>query len=125
MRCRPACRLPRALRALCRFGRLLAWILAGKICRNVRALGVGNPRPEPLVMTPPNRSGRRDLALSDLTANSRTQVLIIGGGINGAAVFRDLALQGVDCLLVDKGDWCAGTSAAPSRLIHGGLKYLE
>jgi glycerol-3-phosphate dehydrogenase len=40
-------------------------------------------------------------------------------------VFRDLALQGVDCILVDAGDWCAGTSAAPSRLIHGGLKYLE
>jgi glycerol-3-phosphate dehydrogenase len=40
-------------------------------------------------------------------------------------VFRDLALQGVDCVLVDAGDWCAGTSAAPSRLIHGGLKYLE
>ena len=40
-------------------------------------------------------------------------------------VFRDLAMQGVDCLIVDKGDWCSGASAAPSRLIHGGLKYLE
>src|SRR5260370_8921696 len=55
----------------------------------------------------------------------RAQVLIVGGGVDGAAVFRDLALQGVDCILVDKGDWCGGTSAAPSRLIHGGLKYLE
>ena len=52
-------------------------------------------------------------------------VLIVGGGINGAGTFRDLALQGVDCLIVDKGDWCSGASAAPSRLIHGGLKYLE
>lgn len=52
-------------------------------------------------------------------------MLIIGGGINGAGTFRDLALQGIDCLIVDKGDWCAGASAAPSRLIHGGLKYLE
>ena len=68
---------------------------------------------------------KRESALPELAANPRTQVLIIGGGINGAGVFRDLALQGVDCLLVDKGDWCAGTSAAPSRLIHGGLKYLE
>ena len=67
----------------------------------------------------------RDAALKDLRDNPRMQVLVIGGGVNGAAAFRDLALQGVDCVLVDAGDWCAGTSAAPSRLIHGGLKYLE
>jgi glycerol-3-phosphate dehydrogenase len=76
-------------------------------------------------MTCPNPSDRRDVALNDLKQHPRTQVLIVGGGVNGAAVFRDLALQGVDCVLVDKGDWCGGTSAAPSRLIHGGLKYLE
>jgi glycerol-3-phosphate dehydrogenase len=76
-------------------------------------------------MSRPPLDSRRVLALRDLAERPRTQVLIIGGGINGAAVFRDLALQGVDCLLVDKSDWCAGTSAAPSRLIHGGLKYLE
>ncbi|MCH4547785.1 glycerol-3-phosphate dehydrogenase/oxidase [Rhizobium changzhiense] len=52
-------------------------------------------------------------------------VLIIGAGINGAGLFRDLSLQGVNCLIVDKADFGSGTSAAPSRLIHGGLKYLE
>lgn len=52
-------------------------------------------------------------------------VVIIGGGINGVGLFRDLCLQGVTCLLVEKGDFGGGTSAAPSRLIHGGLKYLE
>ena len=52
-------------------------------------------------------------------------VLIVGGGINGAGLFRDLANQGVDVLLVDKGDFCSGASAAPSRMIHGGLRYLE
>ena len=51
--------------------------------------------------------------------------VILGGGINGAGVFRDLSLQGLNCLLVDSGDFCAGASAAPSRLIHGGIKYLE
>ena len=51
--------------------------------------------------------------------------VILGGGINGAGVFRDLSLQGVNCLLVDSDDFCAGASAAPSRLIHGGIKYLE
>jgi glycerol-3-phosphate dehydrogenase len=76
-------------------------------------------------MTRPMLDSRRASTLHNLAERPCTQVLIIGGGINGAAVFRDLALQGVDCLLVDKSDWCAGTSAAPSRLIHGGLKYLE
>ena len=52
-------------------------------------------------------------------------VLIIGAGINGSGVFRDLCLQAVDCLLIDRGDICEGASAAPSRLIHGGIKYLE
>lgn len=59
------------------------------------------------------------------TIKSHYPVLIIGGGINGCGVFRDLTAQGIDCLLVDKGDFCAGASAAPSRLIHGGIKYLE
>ncbi len=67
----------------------------------------------------------RDATLRQLKTTPEVSVLIVGGGINGAGTFRDLALQGVDCLLVDKADWCAGTSAAPSRLIHGGLKYLE
>ncbi|PZQ48322.1 MAG: glycerol-3-phosphate dehydrogenase/oxidase [Rhodovulum sulfidophilum] len=52
-------------------------------------------------------------------------VMIIGGGINGVGVFRDLARQGVPSLLVERGDFASGTSAAPSRLIHGGLRYLE
>ncbi|EPE95089.1 glycerol-3-phosphate dehydrogenase/oxidase [Rhizobium grahamii] len=54
-----------------------------------------------------------------------TDVLIIGAGVNGAGLFRDLALQGLNCVIVDKSDFGSGTSAAPSRLIHGGLKYLE
>lgn len=52
-------------------------------------------------------------------------VIILGAGINGAGLFRDLCLQGVKCLIVDKADFGSGTSAAPSRLIHGGIKYLE
>lgn len=52
-------------------------------------------------------------------------VLIIGAGINGAGLFRDLCAQGVRCVIIDKADFGSGTSAAPSRLIHGGIKYLE
>lgn len=52
-------------------------------------------------------------------------VLILGAGINGAGLFRDLCDQGLTCVIADKGDFGGGTSAAPSRLIHGGIKYLE
>lgn len=52
-------------------------------------------------------------------------VLIIGAGINGAAVFWDLSLQGVRCLLVDRDDIAAGASSASTRMAHGGLRYLE
>ncbi len=55
----------------------------------------------------------------------RFDAVIIGAGVNGAGVFRDLCAQGLKCMILDKGDFGSGTSAAPSRLIHGGLKYLE
>ncbi len=64
-------------------------------------------------------------AKSSEKEKSHYSVLIIGAGINGCGTFRDLCLQGVDCLLVDRVDVCSGASAAPSRLIHGGIKYLE
>ena len=67
----------------------------------------------------------REFFLERLTQQSRVSVLIVGGGINGAGLFRDLSLQQVDCLLIDKADFASGASSAPSRLIHGGLKYLE
>ncbi|NTJ61269.1 glycerol-3-phosphate dehydrogenase/oxidase [Agrobacterium rhizogenes] len=57
--------------------------------------------------------------------DGEVDVVILGAGVNGAGLFRDLSLQGVNCLIVDKADFGSGTSAAPSRLIHGGLKYLE
>jgi glycerol-3-phosphate dehydrogenase len=52
-------------------------------------------------------------------------VLIIGGGINGISAFRDLALQGVDVALVERGDFLSGASSASSHMIHGGIRYLE
>jgi len=53
------------------------------------------------------------------------RVLIVGGGIDGAGLLRELALNGVDALLVDKSDYAAGATSASSRMIHGGLRYLE
>lgn len=52
-------------------------------------------------------------------------VLIVGGGITGAGIARDAALRGFRTALVDKSDFGAGTSSHSSRLIHGGIRYLE
>ena len=65
------------------------------------------------------RARRADLseALFDL--------IVIGGGITGAATARDAALRGLSVLLVEKDDFAAGTSSRSSKLIHGGLRYLQ
>ena len=60
-----------------------------------------------------------------LAANADFDVVVVGGGINGIGVFHDLSLQGLRVLLVEMNDFCSGCSAAPSRMIHGGLRYLE
>lgn len=68
---------------------------------------------------------KRQEILKKITENSEWSVLIIGGGVNGISTFRDLALQGVDVLLVEKNDFCSGASAGSSHMAHGGLRYLE
>lgn len=60
-----------------------------------------------------------------LRQRPQVDVLIIGGGINGISAFRELALNGVDVVLAEKSDFCSGASAALSRMVHGGLRYLE
>jgi len=67
----------------------------------------------------------RNETLSALKNKPAVSVLIVGGGINGIGTFRDLALNGVDILLVEKGDFCSGASAASSHMAHGGIRYLE
>jgi glycerol-3-phosphate dehydrogenase len=52
-------------------------------------------------------------------------LLVVGGGINGVAIARDAAGRGLGVLLCDKGDLAGATSSASSKLIHGGLRYLE
>lgn len=68
---------------------------------------------------------RSDRGFADLAARPYADVLIVGGGINGLATFRDLALQGVDVALVERHDFVSGASAASSHMIHGGIRYLE
>ncbi|MEM8603737.1 MAG: glycerol-3-phosphate dehydrogenase/oxidase [Cyanobacteria bacterium P01_H01_bin.121] len=58
-------------------------------------------------------------------ANQTYDLIIIGGGVNGAGVARDAALRGVKTILIEKGDFASGTSSWSTRLVHGGLRYLE
>ncbi len=60
-----------------------------------------------------------------IKADPTCDVLILGGGVNGTGLLRELALQGVRCILVDRDDYAAGASSKSSRMIHGGLRYLE
>lgn len=74
--------------------------------------------------------GRRFCAASrrenlDRLAEDEFDLLVIGGGITGVAVARDAAMRGIRTALVEKEDFASGTSGRSSRLIHGGIRYLE
>ncbi|EQB70089.1 MAG: FAD dependent oxidoreductase [Thermoplasmatales archaeon A-plasma] len=62
--------------------------------------------------------------LNDLE-NRKFDVLIIGGGINGSGVANTLAQAGISTVLVEANDFASGTSSSSSKLIHGGLRYLQ
>src|SRR4051812_15798432 len=58
-------------------------------------------------------------------AREAFDLLVLGGGITGAGVALDAALRGLRVALIDKGDFASGTSSISSKLVHGGLRYLE
>ena len=60
-----------------------------------------------------------------MSPSSAHDVCVIGGGVTGAGIARDLSLRGLSVLLLEKGDWGGGTSGASSWMIHGGPRYLE
>ena len=60
-----------------------------------------------------------------MAASDCVDLLIVGGGINGAGIARDAAGRGLKVALVEQADLAAGTSSASTKLIHGGLRYLE
>lgn len=57
--------------------------------------------------------------------NQRFDLIVVGAGVNGTGIARDAAMRGLRVLLLDKGDVASGTTSWSSRLIHGGLRYLE
>ena len=77
-------------------------------------------------MPPPqefNLAGRRD-AITRL-GRERLDLLIIGGGITGCGIAHDAALRGWTVGLVEKEDFGFGTSSRSSKIVHGGVRYLE
>ncbi|MCC7531863.1 MAG: glycerol-3-phosphate dehydrogenase/oxidase [Candidatus Melainabacteria bacterium] len=66
----------------------------------------------------------RRLPLSELSGK-QFDVIVVGGGITGAGVAQDAASRGLSVLLLEKGDFASGTSSKSTKLIHGGLRYLE
>src|SRR5262249_34408340 len=75
--------------------------------------------------TPPELSMRTRRSNLDRMSREEFDVAVIGGGITGAGVALDAASRGLTVALVDKGDFASGTSSRSSKLIHGGLRYLE
>src|ERR1700681_1199402 len=63
-------------------------------------------------------------SVDDLT-DGAFDLLILGGGVTGAGVALDATLRGMRVALIDKGDFASGTSSVSSKLVHGGLRYLE
>ena len=66
----------------------------------------------------------RDVALSKL-ADESYDVVVVGGGITGAGVALDAASRGLRTALVERGDFASGTSSKSSKMVHGGLRYLQ
>jgi len=65
------------------------------------------------------------ISVEPIISETTFDVIVIGAGINGAGIARDAAMRGLKVLLLDKGDIGGGTSSWSTRLIHGGLRYLE
>ena len=71
----------------------------------------------------------RNVMLEQLRAKAdrpeAVDLVVVGGGITGAGVALDAALRGFDVVLVERGDFASGTSSKSSKLVHGGLRYLQ
>ena len=72
-------------------------------------------------MSPQNRSA----ALAAMRSAPEIDVLIVGGGVVGAGAALDAVTRGLSTAIVEARDWASGTSSRSSKLIHGGLRYLE
>ena len=95
-------------------------------CQLNQALG-GAPRSGRLVNSRVDASFSAATRAAHLSAMAAAplDLLVVGGGITGAGIARDAAMRGLRVALVERADFAAGTSSRSSRLVHGGLRYLE
>ncbi|MDX1451672.1 MAG: glycerol-3-phosphate dehydrogenase/oxidase, partial [Oleiphilaceae bacterium] len=70
------------------------------------------------------QGGQRELALQQVAQQTCWDVVVIGGGITGAGIFREAARRGYKVLLLEQRDFAWGTSSRSSKMVHGGLRYL-
>ena len=70
-------------------------------------------------------AGGKEVFKMGLDLSKPLDLVIIGGGINGAAVARDAVMRGLSVFICDKNKFGSGTSSKSSKLAHGGLRYLE
>lgn len=75
--------------------------------------------------SPQTQPSVRNRAWQRIVDMPQPDVVILGGGVNGVGLLRDLALNGVSAVLLETGDFCGAASGASSRMAHGGLRYLE
>ena len=75
--------------------------------------------------TVPMTTETRALALREMTSGQELDILVVGGGITGAGVALDAATRGLRVGIVEAEDWSDGTSSRSSKLVHGGLRYLQ
>lgn len=68
--------------------------------------------------------GWREQTLSELDNNAHFDLVVVGGGITGAGIYREACLHGLNVLLVEQQDFAWGTSSRSSKMVHGGLRYL-
>lgn len=86
--------------------------------------GFSKIREAPTGSTPGSLPTRESI-IESLKTEKRFDVLVIGGGSAGAGVALDAQTRGLKTAMVEYGDYCSGTSSKSSKLLHGGVKYLE
>ena len=88
----------------------------------------GRGAPQPVRQSVASRARDARVTRADRLRRLETEqfdVLVVGGGITGAGIARDAAMRGLRTALVERGDFASGTSSRSSRLVHGGVRYLE
>ncbi len=85
----------------------------------------GGPQASPGALSPESRAASIDVLKSTAEPGKELDILIVGGGVVGAGAALDAVTRGLTVGIVEARDWASGTSSRSSKLIHGGLRYLE